>query len=133
MGVVPPVDVILDAVPVTLDTVADVVAKVPEVGNVTLVGAVIVKVDEKAPDVVKLPPSVIVLAPLFMPVPPLDDARGIDESVMPPNVGVLPAAISCGKLKVIAPLVGMPATPFTNTWLVVPVADKTPPPATEST
>jgi nitric oxide synthase oxygenase domain/subunit len=48
----------------------EVVAKVPEVGKVTDVLPVIVKVDVKAPEVVKLPPKVIVEAPLFTPVPP---------------------------------------------------------------
>ena len=47
-----------------------VVARVPDVGNVTLVVLVIVNVLVKAPDVVKLPPSVMVLAPLLTPVPP---------------------------------------------------------------
>ncbi len=44
--------------------------KVPDVGKVTLVEAVEVNVTGNAPDVVKLPPNVIVLAPLFTPVPP---------------------------------------------------------------
>ena len=44
--------------------------KVPVVGNVTVVVFVIVKVDAKAPDVVKFPPSVKVLVPLLTPVPP---------------------------------------------------------------
>ena len=47
-----------------------VVAKVPEVGNVTAVAAVMVKVLAKAPDVVKLPPKVSVDRPLLTPVPP---------------------------------------------------------------
>jgi hypothetical protein len=47
-----------------------VVASVPDVGNVTLVNAVIVKVDAKAPLVVKFPPNVIVLVALLTPVPP---------------------------------------------------------------
>ena len=46
------------------------VARVPLIGNVTLVAAVIVKVEAKAPDVVKLPPRVKVLEPLLTPVPP---------------------------------------------------------------
>src|ERR1044071_8382905 len=37
----------------------DVVANVPDVGKVTLVVFVIVKVEANAPDVVKLPPNVI--------------------------------------------------------------------------
>jgi len=48
----------------------DVVARVPEVGKVTDVVLVMVKVEAKAPEVVKLPPRVMVLDPLFTPVPP---------------------------------------------------------------
>ena len=47
-----------------------VVAKVPDVGNVTPVIPVIVNVDANAPTVARLPPSVRVDAPLLMPVPP---------------------------------------------------------------
>ena len=43
---------------------------VPDVGNVTVVFAVAVNVVLNAPDVTKFPPRVIVLAPLFTPVPP---------------------------------------------------------------
>ena len=46
------------------------VARVPAVGRVTLVGAVEVRVVAKAPDVVRLPPRVIVFPVLFTPVPP---------------------------------------------------------------
>ena len=46
------------------------VAKVPVMGKVTFVAAVVVKVVAKAPDVVKLPPSVMVLPELLTPVPP---------------------------------------------------------------
>jgi hypothetical protein len=46
------------------------VAKVPVVGNVTVVAAVAVKVVAKAPEVVKLPPRVMVLPVLATPVPP---------------------------------------------------------------
>jgi hypothetical protein len=46
------------------------VAKVPVVGRVTLVVAVEFKVVAKAPEVTKFPPKVIVLEPLFTPVPP---------------------------------------------------------------
>lgn len=69
-GVFPPVDVIRFAVPVTLETVPAVVANVPDVGKVTFVAPVIVKVDANEPDVVNDPPRVIVDAPLFIPVPP---------------------------------------------------------------
>ena len=52
------------------------VPMVPVVGKVILVGAVLTKVVLKLPEVVKslavkiLPPKVIVLDPLFTPVPP---------------------------------------------------------------
>src|SRR4029077_1254563 len=51
------------------------VANVPEVGNVTDVVFVIVNVESNAPDVVKLPPRVIVLLVLATPVPPLAPGR----------------------------------------------------------
>ena len=44
---------------------------VPEVGKVMLVGPVVVNVKLLAPEVVRFPPRVIVLVPLFTPVPPL--------------------------------------------------------------
>ena len=59
------------AVPVMDDTVPPTVASVPEVGNVTDVIPVIVKVLANAPDVVSDPPNVRVLEPLLTPVPPL--------------------------------------------------------------
>ena len=71
-----------------------VVARVPEVGNVTLVTPVMVKLDAKAPIVAKLPASVRVLDPLLMPVPPEELPNGMELSVNPPKVGVLPKAIS---------------------------------------
>ena len=46
------------------------VARVPEVGSVTLVAPVTVNVVANAPLVVRLPPRVIVLVPLLTPVPP---------------------------------------------------------------
>jgi hypothetical protein len=46
------------------------VANVPAVGSVTFVAAVEVRVVAKAPEVVRLPPKVIVLPVLFTPVPP---------------------------------------------------------------
>lgn len=46
------------------------VARVPAVGRVMEVVPVAVRVVLKAPDVVRLPPRVIVFAPLLMPVPP---------------------------------------------------------------
>ena len=47
-----------------------VTARVPDVGNVTLVLSVAVNCREYAPLVTKFPPNVIVLVPLFTPVPP---------------------------------------------------------------
>jgi predicted amidohydrolase len=47
------------------------VAKVPVVGKVTEVAAVVVNVVAKAPEVVKFPPKVIVFPELSTPVPPL--------------------------------------------------------------
>jgi hypothetical protein len=69
-GFVPPVDVILFAVPETLATVPAVVAKVPLVGKVTFVVFVMVNVLANAPEVVRFPPRVRVDAPLLTPVPP---------------------------------------------------------------
>jgi len=46
------------------------VERVPVVGSVTVVLAVAVNVVLNAPEVVKLPPRVIVLVPLLTPVPP---------------------------------------------------------------
>lgn len=61
----------------------EVVARVPETGNVTEVGAVIVKVLVNAPEVTRLPPSVSVDDPLFTPVPPLEpDSRPLQPNVM---------------------------------------------------
>lgn len=48
----------------------DVVVSVPEVGKVILVAPVVVSVKAFAPEVIKFPPSVMVLLPLFTPVPP---------------------------------------------------------------
>jgi hypothetical protein len=57
--------------------ICDVVANVPDVGNVTEVTSVIVKVLANAPDVAKLPPSVRVKVPLLIPVPPLFGANNV--------------------------------------------------------
>jgi hypothetical protein len=57
-------------VPDTLVTVPVVVDRVPDVGNVTEVGPVIVNVDAKAPLVARFPASVKVEVPLLTPVPP---------------------------------------------------------------
>jgi len=61
----------------------DVVANVPDVGNVTAVFPVIVPVKVNAPENAILPPIVIVEAPLLTPVPPL----------VPDKVPVHPAVI----------------------------------------
>ena len=47
------------------------VARVPDVGKVTFVNAVLVRVVAKAPEVARLPPRVMVLPVLATPVPPL--------------------------------------------------------------
>ena len=65
------------------------VANVPVVGNVTLVVAVDVNVVAKAPLVVKLPPSVIVLPLLFTPVPPYCPATAVPCQVPVPIVPTL--------------------------------------------
>lgn len=50
--------------------VTAVLTSVPDVGRVTLVLPVTVRVVVNAPEVVRLPPRVIVLEPLLTPVPP---------------------------------------------------------------
>ena len=63
--------VVMDGVPVTApDNAVTLEINVPDVGNMTEVAAIVVTVVLNAPLVVKLPPSVIVLAPLLTPVPP---------------------------------------------------------------
>lgn len=80
--------------------ICDVVAKVPEVGKVTVVVLDMVKVLANAPLVVKLPPRVSVLEPLLMPVPPREEescpvhpavmevAFNNEVSGLPPSVSV---------------------------------------------
>ena len=58
----------------------EVVANVPDVGKVTLVAPVNVRVAAYAPLVVKLPPSVTVDEPLLIPVPPY-----VGEIIVPPQ------------------------------------------------
>lgn len=70
----------------TLVTVPVVVLKVPDVGKVTDVFPVKVKVLVKAPESVWLPPIVNVAVPLLTPVPPF--AEGTIEKLV---VGALPA------------------------------------------
>ena len=53
---------------------------------------------------VEADPRLIVSEPLLTPVPPEWPLRGIEVRVNPPKVGVLPSAISCGKLKVTFPV-----------------------------
>jgi hypothetical protein len=50
------------------------VKSVPDVGKVTFVKPVVVNVTSFAPEVVRLPPKVIVFTPLFIPVPPFAPA-----------------------------------------------------------
>jgi hypothetical protein len=61
----------------------EVVANVPDVGKVTLVAPVNVRVAAYAPLVVKLPPSVTVDEPLLIPVPPY-----VGEIIVPPQTPV---------------------------------------------
>ena len=103
-GVVPPVDVMRSVVPLTLLTVPAVVAKVPDVGNVTVVIPVIVKVEANAPLVVNEPPSVMVDAPLFTPVPPLADG----------NIPVTPEVNGSPVQLVNTPDVGVPSKGVVN-------------------
>jgi hypothetical protein len=90
--------------------VTAVFTKVPEVGRVTLVVPVTVRVVAKAPEVTKLPPRVMVLAPLLTPVPPYVPVT-IDPfqvpAVMVPKVTILvwPAYVEA------IVRVGLPETP----------------------
>ena len=68
--VIPPVTVGLAKVLLVNVSVPINVESVPEVGKVTVVAPVVLSVKELAPEVVKLPPSVMDLLPLFTPVPP---------------------------------------------------------------
>lgn len=60
--------------------------KVPDVGRVTLVAPALVRIIAFAPEVVKLPPIVMVLAPLFTPVPPNCPITGPVREVEPLKV-----------------------------------------------
>ena len=75
-----------------------VVASVPVVGNVTLVLAVVVKVNVCAPLCVKFPPSVIVLLPLLTPVPPY-----VGDIIVPCQVPV-PIVPTVVRLELVTPL-----------------------------
>jgi len=61
------------------------VASVPTVGKVIFVAPVLIKFVLKLPEVDKLPPRLIVLVPLFTPVPPKVPAIACDKSVLPSN------------------------------------------------
>lgn len=65
LTIVPSKIIVLVTVPVSPEP-----TNVPDVGKVTVVFAVAVSVVLNAPDVTKFPPRVIVLTPLFTPVPP---------------------------------------------------------------
>ena len=101
---------------------------VPDVGRVTLVLAVAVKVVLNAPLVVRFPPNVMVLLPLFTPVPPYVPLTRLPfqvPDVMVPNVviDVCPTyvgSISTTTLPVVGEQVIKPAVPAT---LVTPVDD----------
>jgi hypothetical protein len=64
--------------------VTAVFTRVPVVGSVTFVAPVVVSVRGFAPDVVRLPPRVIVDDPLFTPVPPY-----VGEIILPCHVPVV--------------------------------------------
>jgi hypothetical protein len=113
-----------------LDSVVTAVfTSVPEVGRVTLVRAVVVKVKPKAPAVVNapavvsapavemFPPRVIVLEPLFTPVPPFVPTK-VPASVMVP-------VVVTGPPDVVKPVVP-PDTSMLVTVPPVPVADNVP-------
>ena len=84
------------------------VAKVPVVGKVKFVVAVVVNVVAKAPEVVKLPPNVIVLPVLSTPVPPL----------APGNVPVTPVLNGNPVAFVNTPEAGVPKAGAVNVGLV---------------
>ena len=98
--------------------ICEVVANVPLVGNVTFVAPVMVNALAKAPTVDKFPPKVRVLDPLLIPVPPDALPNGMELSVNPAKVGVLPKAISCGNEAVMFPVGELKLI-----WFVVPVND----------
>jgi len=88
------------------------VSKVPDVGNVTLVAPVVVRVKEFAPAVVIAPPSVILKA-LFTPVPPFADGSTPVTAVVrlilpqlgatptPPEISAFPVATSLSLANVV--------------------------------
>ena len=79
------------------------VANVPVTGKVTAVFAVVVNAVLKAPEVVKLPPKVIVLPVLATPVPPLAPTRTPPKVTAPlvAEAGVKPVVLP---LKVVTPV-----------------------------
>jgi hypothetical protein len=87
--------------PLKLVTAVADVSKVPDVGSVTFVPPVVVSVSVDDPEVTNEPPSVMVLAPLFIPVPPLVDETGTERLIVdveprgvePPPVNPVPAEI----------------------------------------
>lgn len=76
---------------------------VPEVGKVMLVGPVVVNVMLLAPEVVRLPPRVMVLLPLFTPVPPLAPGKiPVTSAVkLTADHDGLPAALPCNTVVVV--------------------------------
>ena len=102
------------AVAAKLVTAPAEVTNVPDVGKVTFVAPVIVKVDANAPEVARFPASVNVDEPLFTPDPPLAPVSGA-VNVKEANVGLLVVAMDCGRLKVT-----LPVADDAMTWLAVP-------------
>jgi hypothetical protein len=91
-------NVVLDGVPVTgfAAMFVTVEIKYPEVGIVNVVSAVAVSVVLNAPDVVKLPPRVMVFVPLLTPVPPYVEPTKPDVICVPAiAIVVLLAAVNC--------------------------------------
>ena len=64
-----------------IDSVPDKVASVPDVGNVTFVEADVEVNVNLLPEVTKSPPNVMVLVPLFTPVPPCAEDNAVDKPV----------------------------------------------------
>ena len=81
LSVVPRVEVAAGALPPIAQALPE-VRSVPDVGRVTVLVPVVVRVNGKAPEVVKLPPRVIVFVPLFTPVPPFVPARMPETSAV---------------------------------------------------
>ena len=83
------------------------VTRLPLVGRVKLVDAVVVNVNGKLPLVTKFPPKVIVELPLFTPVPPKLALTGTDNAMVPLPVIVPPVKPVPAVTLVTVPVVGV--------------------------